>query len=107
MLYRECFKNKTKETSKQLRTRSLNIKQSEVQWLSFIESNTTEAEWNHIKQDKIYETKLGDICLVAAARAIKKDLMIFNTDKKFALAPITLIGEKYYEGGQLNDDNGI
>ena len=57
---------------------------------------------------KIYKTKLGDICLVAtAARAIKKDLMIFNTDKKFALAPITLIGAKDYEGGQLNDDNPI
>ena len=72
MLDIECFKNKTKETSKQLRTRSLNLVQAEVQWLPFIESNTTEAEWNHIKKDKIYETKLGDICLIAAARAIKK-----------------------------------
>ena len=72
MLYREYFKNKTKETSKQLRTRSLNLPQTEVQWLPFIESNTTEAEWNHIKQDKMYETKLGDICLVASTRAIKK-----------------------------------
>ena len=72
MLYREYSKNKTKETSKQLRTRSLNLPQTEVQWLPFIESNTTEAEWNHIKQDTIHETKLGDICLVASARAIKK-----------------------------------
>ena len=68
MLYRECFKRKTKETSKQLRTRSLDLAQSESQWLPFIESNTTDAEWNHIKQDKIYETKLGDICQEAAAR---------------------------------------
>ena len=82
MLYRECFKRKTKETSKQLRTRSLDLAQSESHWLPFIESNTTEAEWNHIKHDKIYETKLGDIYLLAAARAIKKDLMIFNTDQK-------------------------
>ena len=58
MLDRECFKNKTKETSKQLRTRSLNLAQAQVQWLPFIESNTTEAEWNHIKKEKIYETKL-------------------------------------------------
>ena len=72
ILDRECFKNKTKETSKQLRTRSLNLAQAQVQWLPFIESNTTEAEWNHIKKDKIYETKLGDICLIAASRAIKK-----------------------------------
>ena len=33
--------------------------------------------------------------------------MIFNTDKKFALAPITLIGAKDYEGGKLNDENPI
>ena len=31
--------------------------------------------------------------------------MIFNTDQKFAVAPITLNGAKDYEGGQLNDDN--
>ena len=39
MLYRECFKRKTKETSKQLRTRSLDLAQSESQWLPFIELN--------------------------------------------------------------------
>ena len=36
-LYRECFKSKTKETSKQLRKRSLDIAQSESHWLPFIE----------------------------------------------------------------------
>ena len=96
MLYRECFRRKSKETSKQLRKRSLDQAQAESHRLPFIESNKTEAEWNHIKQDKIYETKLGDICIVAAARAIKKDIMIFNTEKRFLLAPITLIGAKDY-----------
>ena len=76
---RECFKSKTKETSKQLRIRHKNLAQAQPQWLPFIESNTTEAEWNHIKKDKIYKTKLGDICLIAASRAIKKDLLIFNS----------------------------
>ena len=33
--------------------------------------------------------------------------MIFNTDKKFKLAPITLIGAKHYKGGQLTDKNPI
>ena len=33
--------------------------------------------------------------------------MIFYTDKKFAIAPITLIGAKDYEGGQLSDENPI
>ena len=66
------FQKETKETSKQLRKRSLDLAQSESHRLPFIESNTTEAEWNHIKQDKIYETKIGDISLVASARAIKR-----------------------------------
>ena len=33
ILDRECFKNKRKETSKQLRTRSLNLTQAQLQWL--------------------------------------------------------------------------
>ena len=33
--------------------------------------------------------------------------MIFNTDKKFALAHITLIGAKYYEAVQLTEENPI
>ena len=33
--------------------------------------------------------------------------MIFNTDKNFAMAPITLICVKEYSGGQLNDENPI
>ena len=107
MLCREGFRRKSKETSKQLRKRSLDQAQADSHILPFIESNTTEADWNHIKQDKIYETKLGDICIVAAARAIKKDILIFNTDKKFATAPITLIGAKDHEGGQLSDKNPI
>ena len=92
MLYRECFRRKPKETSKQLRKRSLDQAQLDSHNLPFIESNTTEAD--HIRQDKIYETKLGDICIIPAARAIEKDIMIFNTDKKFAIAPIILIGAK-------------
>ena len=107
LLDRECFKSKTKETSKQLRTRSINLAQAQAQWLPFIESNTTEEEWNHIKKDKVYKTKLGDICLVAASRAIKKDLLIFNTNKTTSTEPMTLIGAKDYEGGQLTDINPV
>ena len=107
MLYRECFRRKSKETSKQLRKRSLDQAQldSQTKLLPFMESNTTEADWDHIRQDKIYETKLGDICIIAAAGAIKKDMMIFN--KNFALAPITLICAKEYSGGELGDTNPI
>ena len=107
ILGRICFKNKTKETSKQLRLRSLNAAQAQAQLLPFIESNTTEAEWTHIKKDKLFETKLGDICLVAASRAIKKDLLIFNTNKTISISAMALIGAKDYEGGQLTDINPI
>ena len=107
ILGRICFKNKTKETSKQLRLRSLNAAQAQAQLLPFIESNTTEAEWTHIKKDKVFETKLGDICLVAASRAIKKDILIFNTNKIISISPMTLIGAEDYEGGQLTDNNPI
>ena len=44
VLERECVKNKTKDNSKQLRTRSINLAQAQLQWLPFMESNTTEAE---------------------------------------------------------------
>ena len=59
------------------------------------------------KKDKIYETKLGDICLIAAARAIKKDMLIFSTNKTISISPMTLIGAKDYKRGQLTDDNPI
>ena len=43
-LGREFFNGKTKETSKQLRLRSLNLAQAQAQWLPFVEYNTTEAK---------------------------------------------------------------
>ena len=53
LLDRECIKSKTKETSKQLRIRSINLAQAQAHRLPFVESNTTEEEWNHIKKDKV------------------------------------------------------
>ena len=57
ILGRICFKNKTRENGKQLRLRSLNAAQAQAHLLPFIESNTTEADWTHIKTDKVFETK--------------------------------------------------
>ena len=63
ILYRACFRKKSKETSKQLRKRSLDQAQldSQNKLLPFIESDTTQAQWDHIRHDKIYEKNLGDI----------------------------------------------
>ena len=55
----------------------------------------------------MFETKLGDICLVAAARAIKKNILIFNTNKTISISPMTLLGAEDYEEGQLTDNNPI
>ena len=73
--------------------------------LPFIPAHTTQAGWDHIKKDKVYETELGDIYIVAATRTLKRDIMVFNTNKKNGMAPITLLGAEEYSGGELGDKN--
>ena len=75
--------------------------------LTFIRSDTTEAEWAHMKTDKVFETELGDIALVAAARAIHKDILVFNTNKHISISPIKIICADHYEGGYRNNENPI
>ena len=53
----------------------------------------------------MFETNLGDICLVAAARAIHKDILIFNTNK--SISPMTIICADQYDGGYKTDNNPI
>ena len=65
--------------------------QLEQHILTFIRSDTTEAEWDHMKKDKVYETELGDIALVAASRAIHMDILIFNTNKDISISPIEIV----------------
>ena len=74
ILYRQCIKSKTRENHRQLRKRSLDKAQIDAQnkKLPFIPDHTTLADWEHIKKDKIYETELGDICIVAASMGTKK-----------------------------------
>ena len=109
ILYRQCIKSKTKESHRQLRKRSLDKAQIDTQnkKLPFIPDHTTLADWEHIKKDKIYETELGDICIVAASRALKRDIMVFNTCKQTGAAPITLISAEEYRGGVLGDKNPL
>ena len=71
--------------------------------LPFIPDHTTIVDWEHIKKDKIYETELGNICIVAASRTLKRDIMVFNTCKQTGAAPITLICAEEYKGGELGD----
>ena len=50
---------------------------------------------------------MRDICIVAAARALKRDIMLFNSTKNTGAAPITLICAETYEGGVLIDNNPL
>ena len=63
ILYRQCIKRKTKENHKQLRKRSREMAQIDAQniKLPIIPEHTTQADWDHIKKDKIYETELGKL----------------------------------------------
>ena len=84
ILGRGCYKKKLRENSKQLRVRSITEAQLEKHILTFIRSDTTDAEWDNMKKDRVYETELGDIALVAVARAIHMDIIIFDTKAKIS-----------------------
>ena len=60
-----------------------------------------------MKTDKVFETELGDIALVAAARAIHKNILVFNTNKRISISPIEMICADHYEGGYRNNKNPI
>ena len=60
-----------------------------------------------MKTDKIFKTELGDIALVAAARAIHKDILVFNTNKHISISPIEIICADHYGGGYRNNENPI
>ena len=77
---RKCYKTKITESSKELRIRSINKAQQEVESISCIIADTTLAEWNKLKEHGIYETELADIAIIAVARAIHKDILVFNTN---------------------------
>ena len=69
--------------------------------ISCIKANTTEAELNTLKKQGIYETELADIAIIAVARAIHKDILVFNTDAEQSISP------EEYEGGTRNNLNPI
>ena len=44
---------------------------------------------------------------MAAARAIHKDILLFNTNKSISISPMTIICADLYYGGYKTDDNSI
>ena len=104
---RGCYKTKVKESSKQLRIRSITKAQLEKHLLTFIRTNTTEAEWETLKRDRVYETELGDIAIIAVARAIHMDILIFNTNAEVSISPIETVNADEYEGGSRTNINPI
>merc|ERR1712106_1186677 len=82
---RACIKYKSKESARELKQRSLTKaqKDTEMKKLPFMPENTTAEQWTHIRKDRVYETDFGDYCLVFAARALKRNILIFNTTKNW------------------------
>ena len=60
-----------------------------------------------MKKDRVYETELGDIAIVAVVRAIHMDILIFNTNAEISMSPIETINADQYEGGYRNNINPI
>ena len=88
------------KTSRELKQISITKaqKDTELKKLPFIPETTTVEQWSNIRKDRVYETDLGDFCLIFAARALKRNILIFNTTIKTGAAPITLIRAEEYEG---------
>ena len=99
---RACYKTKLKGSSKLLRIRSITKAQQEKDLLTFIRTDTTEAEWDTLKKDRVYETELTDIAIIAVARAIHKDILVFNTNAEISMSLIETINADEYEGGSRN-----
>ena len=60
-----------------------------------------------MKKDKVFETELGDIVLVAVSRAIHIDILIFNTNKGISISPIEIVCADHYEVGVRSNINPI
>ena len=52
-----------------------------------------------MKKDRVYETELGDIALVAVSRAIHMDILIFNTNADISISPVEIVSADQFEGG--------
>ena len=52
-----------------------------------------------MKKDRVYETELGDIALVAVARAIHMDILIFDTNADISISPVEIVSADQFEGG--------
>ena len=106
---RPCIKHNTMKTPRELKQISITKaqKDTELKKLPFIPETTTVEQWSNIRKDRVYETDLGDFCLIFAARALKRNILIFNTNTKTGAPPIDLIRAEEYEGGVLIDNNPL
>ena len=51
-----------------------------------------------MKKDRVYETELGDIALVAVARAIHIDILNFNTKAEISISPNETVNADQFKG---------
>ena len=96
ILNRQSFTIKITESDKELRIRCITKAQQEVHLISCMKIDTTIEEWNKLKQPGTYETELADTAVVAVARAIHKDILVFNTNNVISNSPIYVIDAEEY-----------
>ena len=76
------------ESNRELRIRSITKAQQEVHLISCIKVDTTIEDWNRFKQTGTYKTELADTAIVAVARAMHKEILVFSTNNVISNSPI-------------------
>ena len=72
-------------------------------WNRGLEKDQWMAEWETLKQPRIYEHQLGDMVLPGIAHCTKKDLLIFNTSAR-AHCPVYVVQSSLLCGEQANTE---
>ena len=72
-----------------------------------IKKDTAISKWNKLKRPGIYDKELADIAIIAIARGLNKDILIFNTNHNISHNPIYVIQAEEYPGGERDNPNPV
>ena len=74
---RDCFSSKIDLSPSEARGICLNSSQDKVRKFTGVNTQEFDTQWDILKQDKMYETNMGDFVLPAIAHTLKYDILIF------------------------------
>ena len=101
---RECFNSKINLTPPQARELWLNDSHDVVREFAGEDKVDFEIQWNTLKYENIYETKLGDFVMPAIAHTLKYNILIFNTRHMNAHDPIAVVRADQIDGSKAITD---